>query len=229
MRHHHQVRRGATLVIICVVVLIAPVLGPVAVGAQDAYCRVEVTLENRTRRVRGRVNAECGDECTVGFCHDAPWGNWGVTSGYGPRIDADQFAGWDPHGNQLHWNSCTDHYNDTNEHFNDGPGRQRAAPDDEQSVGTGIIWYYAGARQQDTCDDHLPEVRVDRFTMELWELDPGDFDDHVSDLDYVISTPITCSTDWNCSGTSFWYYSRSTDAARTSAFARISVSSRFSW
>ena len=226
----HRIGRPAVLAVALLGALFWHAADPPPAAAQ--WCRVEVKLENMGRRVRGDVNAECGgpSECVGAHCHDAPWGNWGVKSGYGPLIDGFQFAGWKPKDGWRQWNSCTALFSDPHEHFNDGAGRQRADPDDEQTVGTAVLWFYAGARQHDTCDDHLPEVRIDTFTMELWELDKNDpNDDWVSDLDYRISTPITCSTAWNCYGRSYWYHSRSTDAAKTQAFARITVSSRFSW
>lgn len=68
----------------------------------------------------GPVNTECPDPL-----HSAPFGNWGVTSNFGHKLDGRQFEGWcnsnqeivDNNGvrrrvcgNRWHeWNSCTDH------------------------------------------------------------------------------------------------------------------------
>ena len=71
--------------------------------AQYGYeaCVVVLKGQNRNRTVAGAVNKECG------VIHDAPWGNWGVNSNYGPVYDGDQFKGWKPKGVQHQWNSCT--------------------------------------------------------------------------------------------------------------------------
>ena len=77
----HRIRRGVVLAaIVTAVVLAVPGsrwLAPPPVEAQfdNAWCRVDVTVENRLRRVRGQVNTECG-ECRLLWCHGSPWGNW---------------------------------------------------------------------------------------------------------------------------------------------------------
>ncbi len=86
---------------------------------QAQVCRLSVAGLNRNRRVLGNVNAECPHPL-----HSAPFGNWGVTSNFGPKINGHQFQGWcqnlrvcDNRGNCFNacgdrwfeWNSCTDH------------------------------------------------------------------------------------------------------------------------
>ncbi|MFN0171226.1 MAG: hypothetical protein ACKV22_32825 [Bryobacteraceae bacterium] len=86
--------------------------------AQSQVCRLSVAGLNRNRRVLGNVNAECPAPI-----HSAPFGNWGVTSNFGGKINGHQFQGWcqnrrvcDNRGNcfdvcrdgWFEWNSCTD-------------------------------------------------------------------------------------------------------------------------
>jgi hypothetical protein len=71
------------------------------------YCRISVAGLNRYRFVPGwaPLGQECGWE-EPGCWHSPPFGNWGVDSNYGSRVDGAQFVGW--HGGQ--WNSCTYFY-----------------------------------------------------------------------------------------------------------------------
>src|SRR5436309_5039854 len=100
-----------------VLLRIIPVL--LAISASSAQvCRVSVSGLNRNRRVMGPVHTEC----PLSF-HTPPFGNWGVTSNFGPKHDDHQFDGWchnaricDNNGNchtdcvdgWWEWNSCTD-------------------------------------------------------------------------------------------------------------------------
>ena len=89
-----------------------------ALAAHGQVCRISAAGLNRSRRVIGNVNAECPHPL-----HTAPFGNWGVTSNFGQRLDGRQFEGWcrehracDNQGNctincrdnWYEWNSCTD-------------------------------------------------------------------------------------------------------------------------
>jgi len=203
---------------------------------QETYCRIDTTLENRTRRVTGSVMVECGGECPLPppfTCHTAPFGNWGVDSKYGGRTNRHQFAGWkqEPgfYSHLFQWNSCTDQYYD-GPYVNDGRGKQKAAPDNARVVKTRTTWHWTGYRNRNTCKDRLPEVKTERgVTMEIYELD-WDVDDHVTDLSYGdIDIRINCSGSWNCSGTSSWYNQKSTDSTGVSAQARVSIVSSFSY
>jgi len=85
---------------------------------QAQVCRLSVAGLNKSRRVMGPVSAECPAPL-----HSAPFGNWGVTSNFGHRLDGHQFDGWcrdrqicDNLGfctscseRWYEWNSCTDH------------------------------------------------------------------------------------------------------------------------
>lgn len=68
------------------------------------YCEVGILLENGFRHV-WNVNAECPPSW-----HSLPFGNWGVDSNFGSRVDGCQFPGWrhcDGPSCKLQWNSCT--------------------------------------------------------------------------------------------------------------------------
>ena len=209
-------------------------LRPEVVQAQydHGYCRVDVRVYNRTRRVTGDVNEECGQphECTGGICHDPPWGNWGVTSAYGGRTDGDQFKGWKEKDGHHQWNSCTAIFNDP-EHFNNGHGKQQARPDSAEQVTTKTTWHWAGARNQHTCRSVLPEVRTDRrVKMKIYELDKFDIDDLVTILNHGhIDIPITCWNSWDCYGSSEWHASRAThDDTGVSSELKLTLRSSFS-
>ncbi len=91
-----------------------------AVVSQAQVCRLSVAGLNRERRVMGPVHSECPDRL-----HSAPFGNWGVTSNFGHKLDGHQFDGWCSDNQEIvdnsgarrrvcgnrwqEWNSCTDH------------------------------------------------------------------------------------------------------------------------
>ena len=85
--------------------------------ADAQVCRLSVAGVNRERRVMGSIAAECPNPL-----HSAPFGNWGVASNFGPKLNGHQFQGWchdmrvcDNAGQCLsncsdgwyEWNSCT--------------------------------------------------------------------------------------------------------------------------
>ncbi len=214
MRHTHRTRRGAVLV---ATTILTVGFGLIDTRPVHADCKIDISLQNRLRRVRGQVNVECGDECWPSwpFCHTAPYGNWGVNSNYGPRMDTDQFHGWKPHGSQRQWNSCTGSYTGSS-YYNDGLGRQKGAPDDERRAGEEIIW------ESDHCRNVVPEVYTKRRVyMEIYELD-WDYPDLVTTLNFgTISFSVDCPR-WNyCYGASSWRYRHSGDATKVSAEGRI--------
>ena len=97
--------------VLLVLGLLIPILsGVLAAQIAYEYCIVTVTGQNKNRKVDGALAVECGNECIAGFCHSAPFGNWGVNSNYGGITDRDQFRGWkhlDGPYTKRQWNSCT--------------------------------------------------------------------------------------------------------------------------
>ena len=82
-------------------VLMAFGLGVVLLGVSfsdmwaQGFCQFSYTGLTKDRRVMGPVNTEChGDTSCISTPHSAPFGNWGVTSNYGHKIDGHQFDGW---------------------------------------------------------------------------------------------------------------------------------------
>jgi hypothetical protein len=66
-------------------------------------CVMSVDLVNHNRYAY-QTAEECGR-----FFHSTPWGNWGVNSNVGTRLNTDQFKGWrQPCGQtKVEWNSCS--------------------------------------------------------------------------------------------------------------------------
>ena len=233
---YSRIRHAAVLSAILAPVLLAlsgpQPLTPEAAEVLDGYnyCRVDYTIENRLRRVRGEVNTECGDECRFILpCHDPPWGNWGVKSAYGGKIDGFQFAGWWPADGWRQWNSCTGRRIESE--FNDGLGRQKAAPDNERVVHTWDAYFNAGYRNRKGCDDWLPDVRTFRdVELDHYELDGADLDDFVATLEYGdVDIPVDCSSPFDCTGSSDWYSATSTNGTGVSSEIKFSLETSFSY
>ncbi|MDH5714779.1 MAG: hypothetical protein OEZ30_04365 [Candidatus Aminicenantes bacterium] len=70
------------------------------------YCDVYFVMQNKERHCYGPVDTECGWPDPP--WHNQPWGNWGVDSNVGRKIDDHQFQGWYPEDGWLQWNSCTE-------------------------------------------------------------------------------------------------------------------------
>jgi hypothetical protein len=63
-------------------------------GLHAQTCRLQVSGLNRNRIGYGPFDQECDTGLPWPFRHSVPFGNWGVTSNYGPKIDGYQFQGW---------------------------------------------------------------------------------------------------------------------------------------
>ena len=83
--------------------VVSPILNTAlpTLEAQNQYCRITTYFQNTRRRVKGRLDQECH------WPHTPPWGNWGVDSNYGRRVDGYQWAGWEPKEGWLQWSACT--------------------------------------------------------------------------------------------------------------------------
>ena len=220
MRYLNIFGRGAIVAVTLTVALLAPLSR--SAEAQLSQCHVNVIIDNQIRRVRGTVEVECSI-----CCHSVPFGNWGVdTSLPSLRTNRDQFRGWKGSRSSIkgEWNSCTTRRSSfpPGPLYNDGPGRQRANPDDARIGG----WTSdRGPDNNMTCSRYVPEVySVDDVEMVLYEMDNPDSDDYITTLEYGdFDVQITCSGDWNCSGTSSWRSQNSVDSTGVSAQARIRV------
>jgi uncharacterized protein (TIGR03437 family) len=188
--------------------------------AWGQVCRVQVSGINRDRRVMGAVHAECPP--TV---HTVPFGNWGVTSNFGQKLDGHQFQGWchntrvcDNQGNcrdecrdgWYEWNSCTDITQWAPPNctlYNDANCTQQAT-----TTGTNVHGSHSvdlrvncpsdtngdAVADQGGCADIQTYSSGTNF-MSLYEMDPGTTDDLIQTVYYPESVlNMTCDV-WGCS------------------------------
>jgi hypothetical protein len=79
----------------------------IALPAAAQQCTVTLRMFNHNRYVY-----DSDEECP-GTIHSAPFGNWGVSSNVGTKVDGGQFQGWNgtcAAGAKVEWNSCTNGY-----------------------------------------------------------------------------------------------------------------------
>ena len=162
---------------------------PLAQGEEG--CEVRVVAENRERTITGTVHTECS------FPHSPPWGNWGVISDYGLKVDGYQFPGWYLTDGLLQWNSCTDEYTE-DDHFNpQGSGRQdskrgvashgeyrRRFPNHNCPDTSDPDSYDPDETYELGCSNGAVESRATNY-MKLYELDLNEFDDLVTKLEFA--------------------------------------------
>ena len=150
-------------------------------------CRLSVAGLNRERVVAAwaDLNQECGgiQDCW----HSPPYGNWGVDSNYGRRVDGDQFQGWYPEYPHLMWNCCTRDY--------PPGGEQRSfAGENVHGSKTVDVWVNCpedidsdGECDVGGCKDVWGYGESNNWAT-LFELDPGPWpcgiDDYVDTLDF---------------------------------------------
>ena len=181
---------GKTMQLTIYRILLALLVIPGALLSQsEEGCEVVVTAQNRERIVTGTVHTECS------WPHSPPWGNWGVISDYGLKIDGYQFPGWYEEDGWYQWNSCTDEYTEDN-HFNPpGSGRQESDyPGDIASHGQYRRRYpnhncpdpdnYDPNKDYELgCSYGASESRSTNY-MKIYELDSNDFDELVTKLEF---------------------------------------------
>ena len=189
----------------------------VASNASAQECLLYVSWENLNRHIVGGVNTECG---TCGG-HTPPWGNWGVNSPWGTRIDGTQFMGWKfgdsvaPCSENIsslrpQWNSCTGGWSGNIPPSPDYWLNHHSATD--QFSGTGglfgggtLVWGtqcpvdYNGDGRIDSggCDPNFTQVTLSNAYMDLWELDPFSSDQFVGRFTYPSSC---CTVSVSCDG-----------------------------
>ncbi|MBL8175808.1 MAG: hypothetical protein JNK48_14125 [Bryobacterales bacterium] len=197
--------------LLLVIVSLAPAFAQV--------CRLSVAGLNRERKVMGPVSAECPDPL-----HSAPFGNWGVTSNFGGKLNGRQFDGW-CHDIRIcendgacrnvcrdgwyEWNSCT-----TNARFQPPNCTLYNAKDcTEQASTTGIN--VLGTQTADIavscpsaspgsasldrggCNDVRNYSRTNNF-MSLYELDPVTGDELIQTMYFpALLVDLKCNA-WGC-------------------------------
>jgi len=198
--------RARHLAPLLVIATAAPLLGQV--------CRLSVAGLNRNRAVIGPVNAECPSPL-----HSAPFGNWGVTSNFGRRVDGRQFEGWcrdqtitDNTGRNdrvcgdrwFEWNSCTSHPDFRAPNctlFNSEECTTQVTTTGVNIVGTQTVEIPVGC-PIDVDGDDVPDLGgcadVSTYShgknfMSVYELDPLTGDELVQTMIFPeIELPMTC-------------------------------------
>ena len=231
----HWIGRAVLVATVAVAVLVPFTTGRAHAQNTTDRCETTTIYENRTRRVFGtNIAAECLDDG-----HSVPFGNWGVDSNGGAPRNGYQFPGWEKecprvfgipiyipfYCNLLQWNSCTrDHSPTVYPQYYTGNGYiQVPRPDNTAVHASDTSQGHDGV----TCRNKSTVASFVGNHMTLWELDPGKGranDDQVANLTYPnINIPLTCSTEWDCHGSSAWL-SPSDGASAVSADIRIRVS-----
>ena len=208
---------------------LVPVLCVFLFGASELnaqrrpICTQIISGLNTDRYVDGPVNTEC-----PGVLHSAPFGNWGITSVFGPRVDGAQFQGWktpgarfDRYGNprpidpsDYEWNSCTSHsdFSPPNcSYYNAAGCTEQESTQGNNHVGDIAIRYSVQCpRDTDgdgTCDTggcsyDGRTTRVDTPDLSLYELDPWSPDTLVQIIHYpTVSVVADCPDPWGCNQT----------------------------
>lgn len=200
---------------IVLLIAIAQIASEALLNAQ--VCRLSVAGLNRNRRVTGPISAECPDPL-----HTAPFGNWGVTSNFGPKRNGHQFDGWcrdvricDNAGNcrnacrdgWYEWNTCTTHplYTAPNcTLYNADNCTAQVSATDANVLGTQTVDLPAacpasnGANfDRGGCAEVTSYARSDNF-MSLYELDPVTGDELIQSVYYPsLIVPLKCNA-WGC-------------------------------
>lgn len=188
-------------------------------------CYLGGHLYNKSRQIGqgGRIGVECSGSM-------APWGNWGVSSVFGSRKDANQFAGWKRTGGRWRWNSCTTGtaWSAPRAGFYNRP---RSDPRWWQQTNGGeervnSAWFNKG-REGLSCRDRW-DNRVYTFSnlhVNLYQMEVGD--DKVATLKYGdVQVRLSCPSTWRCEGNSGWKRQQSVSPSNTkiSAQHRVFVS-----
>ncbi len=211
------------------VVLLGVLPGNLSAEAQGV-CQISYSGLNKARKVMGPVATECGHDGAwppPGFPHSVPFGNWGVTSNIGHKIDGHQFNGWchnswvcDNDGNcdthcqdgWYEWNSCTTYsqWEPPNRTlYNSNGNTQQVTTRGENTHGTVATDIPVNCPTDSDGDGYCDTggcADVHQFTssgsfMTLYELDGWDDDEVVQSLYFpAVSVPLDC-TPTSCSPT----------------------------
>lgn len=225
------------LVTVAVAVLVPFTTGRAHAQNTTDRCETTTIYENRTRRVFG---TNIATECSGGI-HSAPFGNWGVDSNGGITRNGFQFPGWKKEClrvpvlgirlpifcNLRQWNSCTRDYSPTAYplYYTGSGYTQVPRPDDTAVHASDTSQGHDGI----TCRSKgtVASFRGNYMTLREIDLAPGSGrsnDEVVTELTYPhINVPLTCSTEWDCHGSSAWM-SPSGNSSVASADIRIRVS-----
>ena len=225
-RHGTRTRAWLAVAVVCGTLVALPVpFDEQSVEADTpGFCQVRLRYYNRNRHVHGPVDTECS------WPHTPPWGNWGVESNGGWRLNGFQFAGWKPKDGLLQWNSCTSdnakYRAPSSRYYNWNGNREQWSGGIRQYGDTG--WVLGSTTS--SCRAVFEGVyTVPNVYMKLWELDAGWWpfgeDDDVTTLQYgSVSIPVTCSSHSTCTGVSAW---RSARDSKVAADVHITLVTRY--
>lgn len=215
----------------------------------QGWCQIRYSGWNKDRKVMGPVYTECSG------IHSPPFGNWGVTSNVGHKVDGHQFQGWckthwacDNDGNckqhckdpWYQWNSCTTwpKWAPTNcTLYNSNGCTKQVSPLGDNTHGGTETWVNVTCPTDSNADgicDAGGCARLSSFTnsnwMTLYELDKNDDDELVQSMYFPSVTVSLSCTAMSCdSATSSWVspnrYDSPPTPARVSAKAATKVES----
>jgi len=186
-------------------------------SASAQQCMVQFDMENSDRHVYGEVAAECAGA----WPHDPPWGNWGVDSNVGSRIDGHQFQGIHLTDQKYQWNSCTQgtYEGPNSTYYNYPTSGPNAWTEQFTYTGTnnygGGYTYYNVSCERFAADEYwggcrdLDGIRFGPYNnrMSLYELDPWGPDAFVWTLYYDdndVWAPMTCDSSYCSPSTGQW-------------------------
>ena len=200
----------------------------VSAQEQTNACILSYHGENQ-ERIAG-PNAILSTEC--GGFHSAPFGNWGVTSNYGHKRDANQFSGWRggiatfSRIRIYEWNTCTtkEKYRPPSIRYYNYLGNTAQITNRGIAEHRSIIY-----RHRISCDNDRGCENIDGWSvtndnnfMTIYELDAPDKDDLLTTL-YFPSTVVrlNCSHSRCRSSESPWKYVSSSTSSSTRIDAQL--------
>jgi uncharacterized protein (TIGR03437 family) len=221
-------------------------------GLPAQVCRLSVAGVNRNRTVAGPIQAECPNNPI----HSSPFGNWGVTSNYGPKLNGRQFDGW-CHDTRIcdnagacrtvcadgwyEWNSCTTNslYSAPNPTLYNGPGGVgQLSPTGVNVLGTLTVDVPVscpvdtngdGAVDAGGCAGVALHTASSNF-MTLYELDPVCCDDLVQTLYFPPTTVRLACDPWGCAPAgSDWVAPSSYDSPASPAKVYAELATVVNW
>ena len=225
----------------------------------QGFCQLSHSGLNQNRKVMGPVATECESEgWWPPIPHSVPFGNWGVTSNVGHKIDGHQFNGWchnswvcdnngdcDTHCTDwrgwYEWNSCTTYAQWAPENcslYNYNGCSQQVTTRGVNTHGSTATYVYVscpydsnGDGYCDTggCEDVYYFYSGNNW-MTLYELDGWDDDEVVQSM-YFPSVTVSLNCDaMSCNSvTTSWLSPDSYDTPRSPALVDAKLAIRVNW
>jgi hypothetical protein len=170
--------RRQCLSIPCIILSLIIFSSELLIAVPQNWAKVYVTFQNRNRYSWGEHTQEC-PPCW----HSCPFGNWGVSSNFGDKIDGDQFKGW--FGGE--WNSCTQGtWEAPNCSYYNANGCTEQANSSTYGYSSTVICVPLPALHTDEGCSYLNgrNLTFSGSFMTVYELDPADDDEFIKTLYY---------------------------------------------